>query len=446
MKILYVDNYRNFTKAFIPLKQVNFLVGENSTGKTSILSLIYLLKSAHFEYSFDFRLDEINVRFFDEIVTKGKKSFTVGILNEIIKKGDRDQDQLVVKEESVDQESTLFTFINIEGIPTIKSIHILKDNIDMEITFYNNSLKYKYSKITEKNIDINFLRKWADNYYLQGKRSYITNELEGIDRNGLFFIVRKIKQDINRRISETKKNKGEVFDFDYLTHSSKSVEWIGPIRAKAKYIYDSYSSLNRRNDRSELMPYFLKKILSKNNADKWSEPAIIESINRFGKESGLFDSLEIKSYSRGKISPFEVNICFNNKSYKIANVGYGVSQILPIIVSALNDEYELQIIQQPEVHLHPRAQAAFGEFIYNMWSENRTFIVETHSDFIIDRFRICTKMHNKNNDSQVLFFERTDAGNNVYNIDIDENGNYSDNQPDAFRDFFITEEINLLGI
>jgi hypothetical protein len=48
--------------------------------------------------------------------------------------------------------------------------------------------------------------------------------------------------------------------------------------------------------------------------------------------------------------------------------------------------------------------------------------------------------------SQVLFFERNEKGSKVTPIPIDYNGQYSENQPEKFRSFFINEELNLLSI
>ncbi|MBC7552880.1 MAG: AAA family ATPase [Taibaiella sp.] len=45
MKVLYVNNFRGFKKTFLNLKNVNFFVGENSTGKTSLLKLIRILSN-----------------------------------------------------------------------------------------------------------------------------------------------------------------------------------------------------------------------------------------------------------------------------------------------------------------------------------------------------------------------------------------------------------------
>ena len=43
MKTLYLDNYKGFVKTFIPCLDVNFFVGENSTGKTAILNLLNII-------------------------------------------------------------------------------------------------------------------------------------------------------------------------------------------------------------------------------------------------------------------------------------------------------------------------------------------------------------------------------------------------------------------
>jgi len=48
MKYLFLDNFRGFSNSIIPLKQVNFLVGENSTGKSSFLKLVNLFSQDNF--------------------------------------------------------------------------------------------------------------------------------------------------------------------------------------------------------------------------------------------------------------------------------------------------------------------------------------------------------------------------------------------------------------
>jgi len=106
-------------------------------------------------------------------------------------------------------------------------------------------------------------------------------------------------------------------------------------------------------------------------------------------------------------------------------------------------------LQQPEVHLHPRAQAALGEVILELAAEyGAGFFIETHSDYLIDRFRL--RLHEKDPtpslSSQVLYFEREDGMNKVHAIPILSDGRYDESQPEGFRSFFIHEQLSLLGL
>jgi predicted ATPase len=105
-------------------------------------------------------------------------------------------------------------------------------------------------------------------------------------------------------------------------------------------------------------------------------------------------------------------------------------------------------IQQPEVHLHPRAQAALGDLLFQMSElEQKHFVIETHSDFMVDRFRLNmqrTKQHKVK--AQILFFERSGDGNKLTIIPIQSDGEYSPEQPKSFRDFFVKEQLSILGI
>jgi predicted ATPase len=74
----------------------------------------------------------------------------------------------------------------------------------------------------------------------------------------------------------------------------------------------------------------------------------------------------------------------------LVDVGYGVSQVLPIIVDAIREPPRSTfLLQQPEVHLHPRAQAELGSFLGALAKQQqKRFIIETHSDYMIDRIRM----------------------------------------------------------
>lgn len=177
-------------------------------------------------------------------------------------------------------------------------------------------------------------------------------------------------------------------------------------------------------------------------------------MDKIGKESGLFQSITTKEFGDSSDAPFEVDVVLDGKEINLTWVGYGVSQSLPILVELLDRPYGSWFaIQQPEVHLHPRAQAALGDVFFEMAIENEMrFIIETHSDFAIDRFRMNYRKKRLKKDkkmlpqSQVLFFERQHKQNTVTPLRIGPRGEMPNDQPDGYRDFFIKEEMHLLDV
>jgi predicted ATPase len=208
--------------------------------------------------------------------------------------------------------------------------------------------------------------------------------------------------------------------------------WIAPIRAKPEKIYLSQSS--NYSAEGNHVPIILNKIFGKTTEKNDSK--MLNAINEFGKSSGLFDAIRVKRFGKEASSPFQVNVDLGGSELLVSNVGYGVSQVLPIVLESRRRSGASYIsIQQPEVHLHPKAQAALGEFIYDSKKlTGNNFVIETHSDYLIDRFRLRT---NKEDclDAQVLFFSRGESGNKVYSIKINPDGSYPDSQPSQFREF-----------
>ena len=226
------------------------------------------------------------------------------------------------------------------------------------------------------------------------------------------------------------------------------VAWFAPIRTKPKRTYDAY--MMGFNPEGEHTPYLLRKMLSAKNAEKRKLDPFVKALRDFGRESGLFEDVLIKEFGKTADSPFEVLIKLSHVgSLRINSVGYGVSQALPLIVEMLaRRKGSWYAIQQPEVHLHPRAQAALGDLLFHLAEEeNKYFLIETHSDFTIDRFRMnFARQKNHRTTGQVLFFERAEKGNRVSSIGILPDGEFSPDQPESYRRFFVREQMALLGL
>lgn len=73
----------------------------------------------------------------------------------------------------------------------------------------------------------------------------------------------------------------------------------------------------------------------------------------------------------------------------LTNVGVGVSQVLPIVVSALlAPQGSMLLFEQPGLHLHPKVQTRLGDFFLSVSLMGRQCILETHSEYMVDRFRL----------------------------------------------------------
>jgi predicted ATPase len=96
----------------------------------------------------------------------------------------------------------------------------------------------------------------------------------------------------------------------------------------------------------------------------------------------------------------------NGKKFKPSNVGFGYPYILPIITAGLiAKEGEILIVENPEAHLHPKAQSRLTEFLAKVAATGVQVFVESHSDHILNALRVCVKQEKiPANDVNVLFF------------------------------------------
>ncbi len=106
------------------------------------------------------------------------------------------------------------------------------------------------------------------------------------------------------------------------------------------------------------------------------------------------------------------------------------------------------MFQQPEIHLHPRAQAElatlFGSLVK---TQKKQFLIETHSDNLIDRVRmdVRDKKNISPDDVVILYFEKQKNGVKIYPIHLDEMGHLID-APTTYRSFFLAEERRYWGV
>jgi predicted ATPase len=130
------------------------------------------------------------------------------------------------------------------------------------------------------------------------------------------------------------------------------------------------------------------------------------------------------------------------------NMGFGVSYCLPIMVAGLlAPSPAIMIIENPEAHLHPAAQSKLAQFLARVAASGVQVFVETHSDHILNGFRLAVKSGIiRAGNVSLKFFERgkSDVGLTIHEPTIRDDGNI-DNWPPGFFDQMTNDLEHLLG-
>jgi hypothetical protein len=107
----------------------------------------------------------------------------------------------------------------------------------------------------------------------------------------------------------------------------------------------------------------------------------------------------------------------------LTNVGVGLSQLLPILVCTLASRPgNLLLFEQPELHLHPAVQSQLGDFFIAAGRAGRQCVVETHSEYLINRIRLRIAESEPGSDleslSTIHFVERPAAASTFRSINV----------------------------
>lgn len=425
---VFSENFRGSPDGWSNLLDANFLVGENSTGKSSFGRLLKLIWSVEFQYNNSCIIRKYSTSEFGDYyskITSAKnkiRTFTIAYLSE----GSTDP------EADVAPIGKMISYIETKGDIGIRRISILRDGHITSVAYDKRTI-YKsvvsYSKrfslkgLAKKFSDVHYSKLESESWekiIVPGKKrppTHLWNLLLSLEGNEI--------------------RDGEKYRVDTpVLKSTGLLRYLGPIRQRPERVYfvgtesedpEGKGSLNRMK-RSSANASFKK------------------AMNRFGKESGMFDEFRVVDLSKHvEKNAFSIKFVRNGVEFYTDELGFGVSQVIPLLVETIiKSRRPVILLEQPELHLHPKAQAAFGKLLFEFSKSGSQFIVETHSDFIIDRFRISLANGNAKSEgkptSQVMFFSNKNNKNVSSVVPILSDGNYL-KPPRAYRRFFLNEEL-----
>ncbi len=409
------------------IRPLTFLVGENSTGKTTALACFQVLANYMNDGEVDFNSQPYSMGIFQDIVRNSKKkekAFKLGFTFE----GSNENVEYTVE---FVQKKNGFE-------PDIKSV---------TIKFIDGEIVFKHDDTVEGGMYLAGFNKKENKYHIDVANVFPSS----FHLDFLIHRLDRLPEDEDKNALETylQKKHRNIRSSRYFR--ATSVFSISPVRSRPKRTYD----LTREFDDPEGSDVPMRLMRTQSiKKDEWE--GLKQRLVEFGKASGLFQNIEIKNLGGSMGDPFQLQIRVRGPNSNITDVGYGISQILPILVHVLDRNNSSRriyrssmrtfLLQQPEVHLHPKAQAQLSSLLAELASRRRqSFILETHSDYMIDRARIeIRKGTISPKDVALIYLEPKGRVVNVHNIGFDKIGNMIE-VPTHYREFFSKETDRLLG-
>lgn len=442
---LSLRNFRGFKNSGkVHLAPLTFLVGTNSSGKSSIFDALLLLAQSNFIPLYQLIQQPqwggplLDLGSYKDCVYQHKLTLPieigVGIVSPYIKSKRR-------RKNNGPNLEILFTLRSTQKdqIGRLGSVEITDS-----ITGEKLALKYRRGQITFEMLG----RKYVHKFKARGsKRKSESVHYYHPPFHDAFRYFDEIVKSEKRRLL------GKRSAFNRIKESFRLTSWpiideverISSGRAAPRRWY-SIAELARTSKRrffgtgvfSEVDPTMLTELPDprfRSYYRKWKKrPPPIESIDAGLKKLDIGSS--IKS---SQLSPYHSSINVRDKVTgvisNLIDVGYGASQVIPILRAILSPSRGPLFVEQPEIHLHPGAQGAIAEILCEV-SRDRQVIIETHSVHMINRARILVaegKMDPSN--VTINFISRSKEGSAVHSIPLLGNGDFATEWPSGYGFF-----------
>ena len=474
---LNVKNFRGFVDQNFQFRKINVLIGENSGGKSSLMKLLLTFKQScesRSETQSNLQLygKHVDIGRYRDIIHNHevrrhlKFSFTLGapywefveksssvelLFALVVSDGQRPDEKISERRrraEGVIHEMTQGLRIDPVVVdvtigadlasPSSLSVHISHRGIgEVSMTFKNkNDVDDPPDLLWGKGAGVVCDLIFKSN-------SYGESAWKDIPFHKLGFLTYFRPQRLQEIVIEGKKNKVEAnliwmeLNFllasqTYLERLFSSIKYVNPLRAEsAARVYLSRD--NQPQDDIVGIEDLIRAISGKNGAK------LKARLNKACRELGIADEIDVREDEFTK----ELKATINGMENNIQDVGFGTSLQLPILAQTILGRNSMRsgiantlLIDQPEVHLHPKLQARFIDVLLQN-AGNQNIVIETHSEHIVRMLQLIVKENRhgiKPEDVCIQYFRRNSDGHSVTLHEIDENGRLSQPFPDSFYD------------
>ena len=363
------------------LRPITLLVGENSTGKTTFLGCYHvlhrLLPGSDFERMLDFNVEPFAMGSFRDIVRSGRRPG-----------GRIDEFKLGVSFEAPDRDSLpyrlLVSFSEEGSQPIVSSLYFRFEGgsyVGLRRSGPRNTVFETPDHDVASGLPLGIAWMMLGMMFATGEELGLA--IDRVDGEGgpfaglrpVYDYLEGVRQKKARGGRSGRKRSGRLPPIGVGGGQLPRMIPVAPLRSKPKRTYDPIR--DSASPDGEHVPMLMMRL---NRTDKPHWTSLHDDLVRFGRASGLFSNIKVKRHGRQMSDPFQLQVKVRTGPHaNIMDVGYGISQSLPILVDLMHEKQSVFLLQQPEVHLHPRGQAELASlFIESCKKRGNRFLVGIH--------------------------------------------------------------------
>lgn len=393
----------------LEIRPLTFLVGPNSSGKSSLLQMLLMLRQT------------VDSTDFNNPLAPNNGLVNIGSYPDFIYKNDTSRELEVDLEFCNYPKRNEKIFLNSTFYynPTTTQIELKESKIN-----YNNeyiSKIFRHQKEEKKYFGTFTIikkgkeegRKW-DSKNIKPIKFY--NYLIRLDKE-------KGQKDIDKKIPPE----------DFFRRASFLIEvelrfflfYLGPLRIFPRRFSgpsgQEPQDVGVRGERAIDVLWYL------NRSKEKEEKEVSLQVKKWVKEFGFADKMELSRIGKSNIYRVLITDPAMKIEVNLVDIGFGATQVIPVIIESFYARDDsLILIEQPEIHLHPKAQSILGDlFIAASNNGKRHFIIETHSEHLLNRVRRrIAEGKIKKEDVVIYYFENTSDGTSIQEVKLNKKGQY----------------------
>lgn len=422
---IHLRNYKSYPDQRIPLRPVTVLCGANSSGKTAILKSLLLLKQS-FEATRGpyllFNGEYTENGSFQETLFRHADKRRIGLeFSFQLKQGNFLFQNLCQSVGMMTKQShfesflirTAFAFSEYQAVQSVVG-EIASLTITMDMRFskdalpaYAGTTAQTVVKMTnlaktenpENRYRISFTGFPVPLYNNANKADAYPFELQDFEwkKAACYFSGLRLNSLFQEGLSKRQMSALPVLYtlFQTIEAEFETIRYLGPLREAPHRRYDLDNVYDRIGTKGEHTAQYLSQF-----GDRFSA-LCVPPADKDGALSFQRENVSLYQAAARWMRYFECGELYLAKSTgqpipstqvmvgedNFADVGFGISQSLPVVVAGLILEpQETLMVEQPEVHLHPKLQMDVADFLLSVAKQGRQIILETHSDHIVNRF------------------------------------------------------------